>query len=508
MSDTSNKNIKDLLLVLFAFVPILFLLIIVPPDMDEFVHYHALACLFYPANSLNTFQAPCNDIYLSIFGFSLPLRSYPYIGSMSSLLYAPLFYVWQSYHSARILGVFSLVGIAYGISRGLKIRLPLTLVLVTWMFPLSYTVILDTGPIGFQFFAAFTLPYLLVRKKRNLFSDCLVGFMGFIAFWNKPFFFVLTPFMLIWWILLIKIHQQKDDFIKDYIKSLFVSLITAAIFILIVFTARDTTGTPWFTFIVALNKSVGFNELWTRSEVLEFLVNIPHFAMRHYITDRSLQVMTYIFWICTLSVICIGSLRSKGTFFANLALCISVLLIYILIGNNKLCNSAHHLAFLFVPLSALLTLNLLTYKENSKAQKYFRYVMLLTLIFIQSTFYYTLTQVKIRTENEWSLTEINEVLNTQFVAKTKLYVVTDWGGYYFQSLYGDPDQAVVYIELSRFPQQISQVVNLAIKTGRSPVFIGRTDLQHIWMANAKRFFPTLNQFQLTKYPNAYWGIWY
>ena len=84
---------------------------LLPWHMDEYVMFHSLAC-WDPLQSLNTYREPCpgNPTQLGILNYH---RSYAYIGVASSLLFAPLHYLFPS------LATNSLAGILWGGLAGL-----------------------------------------------------------------------------------------------------------------------------------------------------------------------------------------------------------------------------------------------------------------------------------------------------------------------------------------------------------------------------------------------------
>lgn len=80
---------------------------VLPYNMDEFVHYHALGCATAPlGEGLPSFRDGCGlyDLRLPFTRTWLPLRSYYYIGSLPSAVFAPLWRLLGDPVAARLQG--------------------------------------------------------------------------------------------------------------------------------------------------------------------------------------------------------------------------------------------------------------------------------------------------------------------------------------------------------------------------------------------------------------------
>ena len=74
-----------------------------PYNMDEFIHYDAIACHLYPGNSA---YGTCDPFMLDFLGtgWVLPLRAYHYSGTFPAIYYLPLHLLFGSPLAARLLG--------------------------------------------------------------------------------------------------------------------------------------------------------------------------------------------------------------------------------------------------------------------------------------------------------------------------------------------------------------------------------------------------------------------
>ena len=118
----------------------------VPFSMDEFIQYHALSCLYYPSNNLNTFRESCSVHSLAVFSDCYwPLRSFDYVGSLPGLIYFPLFYLWPSLYSARFLGLLFLMLQAFCLNRIFKVHFLVAFIGLLTFMPYAFQHVVDTG---------------------------------------------------------------------------------------------------------------------------------------------------------------------------------------------------------------------------------------------------------------------------------------------------------------------------------------------------------------------------
>ena len=123
----------------------------VPYNMDEFVHYQALACATLPQErGLPSFRDGCGlyDLRLPFTQAPLPLRSYLYLGSVPAVPFYPFWRAIGDPVAVRVQGaVFALVALVLA-SRLLAVR-PSAVALAGLVFPLLLvTFVVDEGPVG------------------------------------------------------------------------------------------------------------------------------------------------------------------------------------------------------------------------------------------------------------------------------------------------------------------------------------------------------------------------
>jgi len=180
----------DLLVVVLSFFFLYFFVVVrAPICMDEFSQYHPIICAHYEGNKLNIFREACGMYDLKIPGTEtfLPLRSYGYGGSLSSLLYYPFFLIWQSPYSARAIGFLFVLIQAYFLSKLLRFKFRNALLGIVLFFPYIYQILIDTGIIQFYTTAIimivyFTQQWFSTFKNRYIY---LTGFFLFLLFFAR-----------------------------------------------------------------------------------------------------------------------------------------------------------------------------------------------------------------------------------------------------------------------------------------------------------------------------------
>jgi hypothetical protein len=123
----------------------------IPYNMDEFVHYHALACASAPrSRELPLIRDGCGyfDLRLPLTTRSLPLRAYSYIGSLPAAFFYPFWKLLGDPVAARLQGaVFFLLWAALA-AWLLRVRAS-AIVVAGLVFPVwLVTFVVDEGPVG------------------------------------------------------------------------------------------------------------------------------------------------------------------------------------------------------------------------------------------------------------------------------------------------------------------------------------------------------------------------
>lgn len=170
---------------------------VLPYNMDEFVHYHALGCATAPlGQDLPSFRDGCGlyELRLPGTGLWLPLRSYYYIGSFPAAVYLPFWLVIDDPVAARIQGGLFFVLFVLLASRLLQVR-PIRVLLASLVFPVFVvSFVADQGPVGLS---VLLLLAALLAVRRALSEEtpgrgaawaALAGGAVFLGLWVKLIF--------------------------------------------------------------------------------------------------------------------------------------------------------------------------------------------------------------------------------------------------------------------------------------------------------------------------------
>jgi len=180
----------------FLFISIL-VMVLVPVNMDESIHYHPLSCDFYDNAKYHIFREPCDGSYdLNFLGFKLK-RAFHYSGSLSSYIYSIFFRIYPSIITQRLVGILFLlllVGTVVLLEKENKVSV---LVLFGLSYPIIYQVVNDTGPVRYGLWVCFLTPLLaryIVQSQhiyRKVLLNIVLGVTLFLAVEDKTFFLYL-----------------------------------------------------------------------------------------------------------------------------------------------------------------------------------------------------------------------------------------------------------------------------------------------------------------------------
>ncbi len=176
---------------------------VLPYNMDEFVHYQALACAAFPlsAQENQEFRGGCGqlDLRLPLTKTFLPLRSYPYIGSLPVVPFYPLWRLLRDPVAVRVQGVLFLL-LGFGLAMKATEAAAPALLVALCIYPLApASFLVDTGPVGLSMVLA--LGSMLAMKGairehgrlRKVGKAALGGLLVFLGLFVKPVFAWLLP---------------------------------------------------------------------------------------------------------------------------------------------------------------------------------------------------------------------------------------------------------------------------------------------------------------------------
>ena len=494
-SNDAKKRLYQWLTVIgFSTIAVICFSKVVPFNMDEFGHYHYIICHHYKMNSLNSFRESCGGYDLNLFnsGLILPLRSYAYTGTFPSVYYYPLFLIWKDPHSARLLGMIFLIMQAFLLGKIFNINFLFFFIGLVLFFPYCFQHMVDTGPIGFQTTSIFLIYFLIDRwlTSNRIIYLLTVSFIIFLGVWTKLTYFWLMPGILL--IFIFKLLTNKIIIIKNRKKillQLFISfsLLVALCSILFLSTSpNNSSDRPYLSQVVNadLYKVSDFlSGNWLGSRVIKSFINPLEATQRIYEISpldwiSSLYIILLYFFIpFSVFIILVKFLFLWKDINPAIIFYIAFLVTSFLIIRTKASFLMHHaiLAFPFLILGVF-SLVVPILKHGSKnLSLLFKTTKIWIIIFalLNLFFFFKFPNQNLWShgENDISREEIRSVLNNNKVAEKYFYIITDWGMYYYQALYGPEIQSVLYMEPLYNKNQVDSLKALSEKYSRKVLFV-------------------------------------
>jgi len=459
---------------------------IVPYNMDEFLPYHTIICHHYSYNSLNTFRENCDGYDLNFLntGIILPLRTFNYVGSFPSIYYYPIFLIWKSPLSARFVGLLFLLIQSILISKIFKIKYTFIFIGLIIYFPYFFQHIADIGPIAFQTTSIFILYYLFKRwfDTIKLKYPILISLVIFAGIWTKLSYIWYIPG--IFFIFLIVIFENKNRLFKEQIKEMFLQLLISSVILICLLISLFFSTNPKNSDELPYLNQLSLNQLYSSNElfrmnimergVFKALINPFEATQKFYYTDQT-NIIIYIYDIFiffSVPLFWIFLIKYKGfkkEIFISILMYITFLLTFFFIFSTKNSWAMHHTIFSipFLILSFFVVANIL----KKTRFKIFLTSWILIFFILNIFFFLTFPSQTIKSNDDKSKIEINSILQDRYLSKNYFYVVIDWGMYYYQGLYGNKLQSVLYMQPLNKQEQIDQLKNLSVGYDRKILFI-------------------------------------
>jgi len=445
----------NFLIILSLMLTLAWLVLIVPPNMDEAIKYHRLACWAFDGASFSLFQEGCDKYSTSFLGISF-YRNYQYIGVLSNFLYAPLYFIWPSIYSHYLFGFLSLLLFSFLLVRALQ--LPLKSIFIPMLyFPIQYLMIHDHGPINLSLL---TYPILICIVRifiKNgisnlqifglLFGACIVTIVGMD---EKVFYLYLLPHVLIISFSLalydqvaaVSIFSANGVGRKALWRFILLSGllgVTALGFLIVI----KADGRSYLAYVIELKNIQAREAPISSSDVLSSLMKFftAPYAYPHRIFHLSSQ-FTVFSQLAFAPLLGIAALyiwygRKKIAVISLVFADVFLICIFMLTKNAW---ASHHFIFLQIPI-----LILLMYFANESGKKYIIIIFLLIINIIINV--YLLSNSSLQGHLRLSKNEMFSFLSQDKVANKSVINFSSFGGYFLQSLYGSKSQIVTWQDL-------------------------------------------------------------
>src|SRR3989344_4864082 len=249
-----------------------------PFNMDEFIHYHQIICKHYPMSAVNIYREYCGAYDLNFLGtgFIVPLRSFGYTGSLPALYYYPLFLLWKSPLSARLLGYLFLLAQAGILSVLFRVSLWYTLTSLLLFFPYFFQHMVDTGPVGFHATSVFLLYFLFQKWCRTLRYryPIVIGLTLAAGLWIKPSYLWLLPGIAM--LFLLRVAETPSLFRKETARRRFLTqCCIAALIALCITGAVYLSNNPLSAVGTSIYHRMRESNAYTLTELLQLFPHLP-----------------------------------------------------------------------------------------------------------------------------------------------------------------------------------------------------------------------------------------
>ena len=470
----------------------------VPINMDEFVHYHALICHFYFLNELNTYREACGMYDLNVWntGIILPLRVFGYSGSFPSLYYFPFFLLWRDVESARLMGLLFLLAQAGCVAAIFRWRLWIVFGALLLFFPYAFQHIVDTGPIAYHTTSVFLFYEVFRRWCRTLHARYAVitAVLVFFGIWTKLVFAWLVPGIGLIFALCAfdnrKLLLRRKKFLQMG-RQIILSVLLILMLCSTLFLSTNPVNSSEFPYLRAALDSEQLTWTELKDQFWDLLVtqraSSPLEATHRVYNSEELEgklawhssiYAAMIFYIPLFALpvlLLLSSSRVKAV--RSLFFYALFILTFLLIARTRASHAMHHavLAFPFLILChAWLVAAMLDIKRRKRL---LRPVVVVASFFavvymLQGVFWYAVSFTQTpRTHDHPSKNVVHRILYDPVPASRYIYVITDWGMYYYQGLFGDRAQSVIYLQPVNDASQIDELLALAERHGRKLLFV-------------------------------------
>lgn len=502
----SNVPMRQGILHFFAYFPlylafsailVLGISYLLPYSMDEFSQFSPITCLYYPYNKLNIFREACGQYDLKfVFPFlgerTLPLRAFSYVGSLQALLYFPIFLIWKSPLSARLLGMFWLVAEAHVLALLFPAvrRRWIFFGLVGFFFYFLMHVV-DRGPIGPQFFFIFLSYWLLCRWATTLHLRYIVwlAFIMVMGLWLKPTY--VGPAVGVFIVGVVYIGGRfralflTPKFLYRFLIQFAAGLLAFGVFWSVIFLGKTAKGGAYylifkqgavFSLADILQGSIfsghSWGMLWNMWQANALgrwePVPQPTITSVSYTLVTLLVVPALMAGLFTSRRLTLRQMVEPAIFYVTFLFVLGTVLL------SKAAWAVHHLMLAF-PFLILSFLSLFDICRRVLGRIWAGwYVAGCALLAVNGIAFATYFAQPIRPNDSFARQVVHHVLYSPDLSSRYIYVIVDFGMYFYQGLYGNRDQSVLFILPLNSEEHIAKLRQISAAQGRKLLFVHRT----------------------------------
>jgi len=501
----------------------LFLSQITPYHMDEVLVHHALACLRAPLNAENVFLEACGrydlNVWIPLFGsVRLPLRSFEYVGSIASLFYLPLYFIWDHPLSNRVLGMLALGVQAWALHRLFRVSWLLTTGLLLGFFPYAFQHFVDTGQLCLQTTLLLVLGVVVQRWAARLQENRLTAALAYagtsglllaLGFLLRLSFVFVTPGALLVLTAYLGFQLWQGSFQgKRLLTSSCVFVICFGIPVELLLTAENSAGLPYYASMSKYSSPLALLlNPWAYYEHL--LVLLP-FILRPMWSAHVLfnvePASTFGTWFNygIGAIFALSFVRAAGRRQQLLACTcyLAGVITFLIVGLSSMSWAMHHVVlsypFFIVGIAA---------QWSGYGHRKSRKVSALIWIWFflsGASLYWHLRQLPPAQEAIVGVIATNRYISQNF-ATDHVIVVVDWGLYYVQALYGPRSQSVLFVDRPGDFHLAARISSIATRLNRK-LLIATSNGDPERLLELKRRHPGLSMTPI-KVADGPWHLW-
>ncbi|TSC79362.1 MAG: hypothetical protein G01um101425_642 [Candidatus Peregrinibacteria bacterium Gr01-1014_25] len=469
--------------------------VIVPYNMDEFIHYDAILCHWFPGNN---WHGQCDPWQLNVLnlGWVLPVRAYGYSGSFPALYFLPIHLLWRSPLAARMLGLgfLALGAVISARAMGLKWRPVVVGMLLT--FPYAFQTIVDTGPIGYHILSIYLLYVLLERWCATLQTRyiTLATIAVFLGIWTKFAYFWMAPGLAI--ILALHAWERrafllKREHLRTAAKHLFgcgFCLIVALSVLLLSTRPGNPADMPYMNELLG-SPAYTIGEMlrgaWFQSNILNMLIQ-PLDATHRVFILKSPHVLSLLYSVLAYGFVpaAIAALFLAGErrlIRRPLVLYVAFIATILMIMRTKNAGAMHHaiLSYPFLILATLAAQRALCDAACSFAWRgRIRHLIAgwsVAFVTVNLALIGVMTTQQVNSDSSADKQAIHTLLNAGDVSGKYMVATLDWGMFYYQGLFGHDDQSVLFEWGLKDENRIRYLQDIAREHGRKLLFAYQRD---------------------------------
>jgi hypothetical protein len=441
----------------------------VPYNMDEFVHYQALACATAPRErGLPSFRDGCGlyDLRPPFLAAPLPLRSYLYVGSLPALPFYPL---WRSVGdpvAARLQGaLFAALSLVLA-ARLVRVRLSSALAAALVYPLLLVTFLVDEGPVGLS--AVLFLGALLALRRAlrpptagRVAWGVVAGALLFAGLWTKLLFAWWLPAVA--WFGAREARPSAAETIPAAARRAAPVLVAAALAALLptaaLLASVDRDGRSYLDTALhrgkielapqdVENKAAG---LW-RYVVDGALVAPRNLLLPRWPLDVAPALLAFV-------VLAAGLRGPRRRDIAGWTLLAAVT--FAAVSSSAFSQWPHHFFFPLLPLVLALAVAL------DRLGRLPRGALLVAAALFWATLAARWPAAAFPADSSFGKDALLRQIRAEGLDRDRFLVHASWGTYYIAQLFGDPERVGVFLKaLPDDARQLAEVRDLAIGRGR------------------------------------------